>query len=388
MSGDDELNAWRAALAEASRPDPGLRALHLSRAREGFERLHAAPAVAGPGRRWGVGGWAGGSLATALAALGILAVTPLGQDLWQRPGIAPGDVEEALAQEAEATAADDPMAPAPVPAPPVPLPAGEAARPARAPADAMAPDMADAAAARLAPAPVDADSLATAAPAPAAAAPPLAAEAAPAAEDALAAVRRALIAGALPPPDSVDVEALVGRVLQDAAPGGEAPRPTVTVASTPWDASTLLVTVVAGRAERGRGVEPRIDWDPTTVLAARRLGQAAGDDVLRAGPSAGQAVAAIWEVTPVAPPAGPAGAALGLLRLGGSTEAVAVPFASTPAAEARLAAAVAGWALLLRGEDLGTWGLAEAAALAASLTPEGQRTEVLGLMRLSAKLRP
>ena len=187
-------------------------------------------------------------------------------------------------------------------------------------------------------------------------------------------------------------------------------------------------------------VKVQVEFNPAAVARYRLIGYETRllrredfrDDSVDSGElGSGRAVTAIYEIIPVGapmPPAGrpaphplryaPAPAApvaappiaqsdeLGFLRvawkLPGQTRsqetarpiAAAEIHASFDAApeEARFAAAVAGFAQLLRGStEIGSWSFLQAEAIAAGARgpdPEGRRAEFVQLIRLAAQLRP
>lgn len=187
------------------------------------------------------------------------------------------------------------------------------------------------------------------------------------------AVAEALRAGTPPAPGAVRI----GEILAEA---DAAARGAVAVLPAPWDASRRLVVIPlpADLPEGARDLRLRVEWDPAAVEGWRLLALGTED-----GP------AAVYEVTP----RGPAEAPLGTLRLrwkppqAGGRGVLEAPVAGPETAEARLAAALAGWGLLLRGEALEGWTVADALALAQA-GPEGRGGEVLDLMRESAPLLP
>lgn len=191
-------------------------------------------------------------------------------------------------------------------------------------------------------------------------------QATPAEAPGVEAIRRALLAGALPPPGSVDVGALVAALAPPGPP---------VVLRAPWDPERLLVVAVGPAGTT-------LDWGPG-VAEWRRLGEE-GWRERAASPRdrvAGGGAAA-WEARPAPGAAG----SLGTLRAGGG--AVALPGASpSPDARARWTAAVAGWAALLAGRDLEGWGQGELLALAQGAT-EGlpARDATVDLMRRAAAL--
>ncbi len=167
-------------------------------------------------------------------------------------------------------------------------------------------------------------------------------------------------------------------------------------------------------------VKLQVEWNPATVAEYRLIGYETralrredfGNDRIDAGEiGAGLQVTALYEVTPPGSPAlkndplryapnvaVPASGELGFLRLrwkspGASVSRLAeVPITGHEEADAdaRFAAAVAGFGQLLEGSAyLGDWGWDEAITLAAKNKGEdafGYRTEAVGLMRLAASL--
>jgi hypothetical protein len=179
----------------------------------------------------------------------------------------------------------------------------------------------------------------------------------------------------------------VGEILGavPAPRGAEADGLGVTVLPAPWDPRhrIVLVSLPDGAPSGAEELRLRAEWDG--VASWRLLG---------AGTPAGEGtpqLLAAFEVTPIALGGGEG---LGTLRLGwkggdggrGLRQAP-IPGESAIAPEARFAAALAGWGLLLRGEELGAWGPGEALALAeANRGKDGApaRDEALDLLRLWA----
>ncbi len=168
-------------------------------------------------------------------------------------------------------------------------------------------------------------------------------------------------------------------------------------------------------------VKIQVEWNPATVAEYRLIGYETralnredfNNDRVDAGEiGAGQTVTAIYEVTPVGSPAqlsdplryGAVVAAsadsdeLGFLRLrykepgAADSQLLETPITSGSVAgnDAQFAAAVAGFGQLLNGNgDFGTWGYADAIALATENRGEdafGYRTEAVQLMRLAQSL--
>lgn len=256
MTGNDDLDldALRdAARRAAPRPDPAVRQAHLDLAARTFAALQAAaqePAMqARPNRNGPLRAVAMGVMAmiarlgtrgalgagTAAAALGLVMLTPAGQEVWRMPAPdLPVVSAEKDAAEAEAAVAAEAM------------PLAEAAPTAAAPAPMAralppAPDMAM-------PAPAMAESFANAPDNPL-----RTVEAAPVSTFSVdvdtaswAIVRQSLNAGLMPPPDAVRIEEMVNYFPYDwpAPAAGDGPfRPTVTVMETPWNPDTRLVTI-------------------------------------------------------------------------------------------------------------------------------------------------
>jgi hypothetical protein len=193
-------------------------------------------------------------------------------------------------------------------------------------------------------------------------------------------VREALGAGALPAPEAVDVQRLVDRLAPtpDApAEGGVTLQAAASVLPAPWNASARLVVVAVRAAAPVEGAELSVD-------GAAALGGPDGPLPLGALEAGGSAVRVF--LVAGGGPSGPV-----RLRwtdpLSGQRREAKLPAAEGPVPpEAQAAAAVAGWALLLRdGEGrLGDWGPGEAAALAESA--QGLGAEAIELMRRSEDL--
>lgn len=422
MNSDDdpELDEIaRAFDALPDRPDPAVRAAHLELAQAEFARMHGAPApvrgawarrlwasVAGPG--------AVGAL-TAAAAVGFVVLTPAGRGLLDPFAVqetGPGQVPEAAAEKTPEVEVAAETAPAPLPETEAPVAATAAeSAPAEAPEAAATGEVVEPVAPMLA------------APAPEAAgtspAPEAAAEAtrslaetaeaatqavpgegladatsaveaqaggaadraagagglvamAPAATDGMQEatmvdpVREALEAGRLPAPGEVRVADL----LRDAGIAPEAPE--VLAAVAPWDNEA---TVVVALLPFWPGQAARVDWDEE--VEARPL-----DEGLPAeGPLPPDLAVMAWVVAGGAPDGSPGTLGFrGPIPFAGEAEKVAVPIAVEGGPRASLAAVVVGWALLLRGEDLGPWRAGDAVALAQGAP------EVARLMRLSEPL--
>lgn len=403
---DDDLSDLRAALDAATpRPDPAVRAAHLRLARDGFERLREAP-EARPGRWAGIrralGAFAGpGALGAATAAaFGVLVLTPLGGDILQGPlateerAVAPVPAEPGILAD-RAPKAATPASPDASRLAAESLPESEPATVAPAPPGASA---------RMAPSPDRPEAAGTPALAPRpqgeARAPAGSGAEEPISEVAIGPgtgsadlVRASLLAGALPPPEGVRVGELVGAFSAARGRGEAGLRPAVSVLPAPWDpASRLVVVALEGLPPAdAAALSLELRWNPATVAAW---------DLLAAGTlgPAGEApaIAAIYEVAPTsAAPAAAGGEGLGTLRLrwtgDGSRLLRAAITGHEPAGpDARFAAALAGWGLLLRGDArLGGWDHDDAIALARESLgedPSGPPGEALALMRLSQGL--
>ena len=196
-------------------------------------------------------------------------------------------------------------------------------------------------------------------------------------------VREALRSGQRPSPDMVRIGELVAAVLPEPpllghGDGGVAPG--VSVQPAPWAPGASLVIVTVGRPGPGvEGLATELDWNPAVVEATP----------LGATPEGGPLV---HEVRPKSGATGP----WGVLRLfwteDGVARALEVPILGTepPGPDAPLAAAVAGWGLLLRGElDPGAWSYEDAARLAENnLNETPPAAEIPDLIRLSARTSP
>ena len=168
-------------------------------------------------------------------------------------------------------------------------------------------------------------------------------------------------------------------------------------------------------------VKIQVEWNPATVAEYRLIGYETralnredfNNDRVDAGEiGAGQTVTAIYEVTPVGSPAqlsdplrygetlaaGADSAELGFLKLrykepgAATSELLETPITagSVAGSDAQFAAAIAGFGQLLKGgQFLGTWGYADAIALATENRGDdafGYRTEAVQLMRLAQSL--
>lgn len=187
------------------------------------------------------------------------------------------------------------------------------------------------------------------------------------------------------------------------------------------EARKVLVDQLAGALfPLADDVKVQVEWNPAEVAEYRLIGYETralaredfNNDRVDAGEiGAGLQVTALYEVTPVGSAArltdplrygsepGGAKGELGFLRLrwkapGAADSALIeapIPVAlSAPDAEARFAAAIAGFGQLLTGAPyLGDWGWSEAIALAEGARgddPFGYRIEAVNLMRLAAAL--
>lgn len=196
-------------------------------------------------------------------------------------------------------------------------------------------------------------------------------------------VREALRSAQRPSPDMVRIGELVAAVLPEPpllGPGDVGIVPGLSVQPAPWSPGASLVIVTVGRPGRGvEGLTADLDWNPAIVEATPL------DAVPEGGPS-------VHEVRPKAGATSP----WGVLRLRWTEDGVAraseVPILGTepPGPDAPLAAAVAGWGLLLRGElDPGAWSYEDAARLAESnLNGAPLAAEIPALIRLSARISP
>jgi hypothetical protein len=181
----------------------------------------------------------------------------------------------------------------------------------------------------------------------------------------------------------VRIEELVAAALPAAPPLGAGDGgvvPGLSVQPAPWAPDASLVIVTVGRPGPGiKGLTAELTWDPA-VVEATALGAAP-----EGGPS-------LHEVRPIAGATGP----WGVLRLrwteGGVARVSEVPILGTepPGPDAGLAAAVAGWGLLLRGElDPEAWSYEDAARLAEeNLNGTSLAAEVPDLIRQSARISP
>jgi Ca-activated chloride channel family protein len=188
------------------------------------------------------------------------------------------------------------------------------------------------------------------------------------------------------------------------------------------EAQKVLVDQLTGALFPIAGdVKIQVEWNPAAVAEYRLIGYETralrredfNNDAVDAGEiGAGHSVTAIYEITPVGSPAlrndplrygapAPAGDAseLGFLRLrykapGEQTSALIetpiLPGAEEGGADARFAAAIAGFGQLLTGATyLGDWGWDQAIALAQGARgddPFGYRIEAVNLMRLAQSL--
>ncbi|MCB5411001.1 YfbK domain-containing protein [Pseudogemmobacter faecipullorum] len=425
----DGLTDLRAALKAAPpAPDPGARARAIALAVENFDRARRAPqaeppAVAAAGAGLAAAGAARisrlrlalrvllsrpaltATTSVAALALGAAVILPLGEVLPQRGAVlAPAAPEQPLSapaagnasSAAQADAEAGAVARAAEAAPPVAEMSRKRAVPPAAPdllalpqpapmAEAAAPggladqDLAGAVLRQSADAPV----------------PSLSLQPEPSAWQALG---HSLDLGYWPGPGQISPGALVNAFDYgpDEAGADAAFTSQVAVQPAPWDPARYLVSIsltgsLGGRlAAEEAAPELSVIWDPQQVTSYRLLGHDSRDR-----PGRGLQMTALYEVELAGKPDQPPGADLALLRLNGNAAAPTLweqPLTGREAADAdaRFAAAIAGFALILQGDSaVKTWSLRQAADLAEAsrgADPEGARAEAVRLIRRADSL--
>lgn len=434
----DGLTDLRAALKAAPpAPDPGARARAIALAVENFDRARRAPqaeppAVAAAGAGLAAAGAARisrlrlalrvllsrpaltATTSVAALALGAAVILPLGEVLPQRGAVlAPAAPEQPLSAPAAGNASSAAQADAEAGAV---ARAAETAAGGAAPLAEAAPPVAEMSRKRAVP-PAAPDLLALPQPA------PMAESAAPgglADQDLAGAVLRqsadapvaslslqpepsawqalghSLELGYWPGPGQISPGALVNAF--DYGPDGADAAFTsrVAVQPAPWDPARHLVSIsltgsLGGRlAAEEAAPELSVIWDPQQVTSYRLLGHDSRDR-----PGRGLQMTALYEVELAGKPDQPPGADLALLRLNGNAAAPTLweqPLTGREAADAdaRFAAAIAGFALILQGDSaVKTWSLRQAADLAEAsrgADPEGARAEAVRLIRRADSL--
>lgn len=416
MTDGTDLERLSTALKSAApQPEAGAKARAMALALHSFDHAHAAavPATAGPRparlaglsrlmESWGARPALAATASAVLVAIGLAAVLPL------VPARGPAKLPPAPSQ---AEAPPNPAAAPPAATQP------EAAQPETAQPETVlnkaapeGPPLSSVAVAEPAPAAPLTARLEPAAPAePATAvaadvvAPPDEMPAALADPAPFGALRQSLDSGTWPRPDQIDIPALVNAVSYGypAPDGPEALRPAIAVLTTPWDRGSRLVIIglQAGSDGVATGLTVQLDWNPAEVGQSLPLASGEGASPAPLGLPPGGQVTFIYQVTPATPQAmaGPA-ADLGILRLGwtdgqGQTGLALPIMAVDPIpADARLAAALAGFGLLLQqhaGPDAWSWdALIALASDAMGPKPSGNRANALALMQMARTQAP
>lgn len=225
--------------------------------------------------------------------------------------------------------------------------------------------------------------------------------------DPLAGIRTALEANMLPPHDVVHVADLVDQALPAATPqepGAEPAQPQVLLTTSPWNEDTLLLWVEVPAAVAAAGQPVSVEFDPKTVAAFRPLGDAQA--LPRPDGPSGR-VAMLYELSTPDDDRPRANRRFGALHIGPGMQAGAD---DAPAAKldmpitgasfinsiddvpamVRFAAAIAGFAELLRGDpavrDLSCSDVISLAEGADGPDPDGVRAQMIALMRRAEPL--
>ncbi len=220
-------------------------------------------------------------------------------------------------------------------------------------------------------------------------------------QDSLNGIRMALAANTLPPHESVRIADLIVAVTRDApAPSEQAKgkaQSEAMVTTSPWNDHTWLLWVSVGGLDRAGAPAIRIDFDPKTVASFRALGDVSALPDPR---TAGGRAKMLYELSPE--PDGPQspGAVYAVLHVGASDGSAGYDRPIGPADfidsidnasdSVRFAAAVAGFAELLRGDpavrDLSCADVIALAESAVQPDPRGIRAETIELMRRAEPL--
>lgn len=224
--------------------------------------------------------------------------------------------------------------------------------------------------------------------------------------DPLAGIRAALDANTLPPHDTVRVADLVGEGIADGAPpeGATDHVARVLLTTTPWNDDTLLLWVAVSGETIAAGQSVSVEFDPKSVTAFRPL----GDPQNLAMPSGAVGESALlYELTAIQDEHPRADRRYATIHLGVArgraadgqpaqkidvpvTEANLVDTIDDAPSAVRFAAAIAGFAELLRGDpavrDLSCGDVISLAESADQPDPTGVRAQLIGLMRRAQPL--
>jgi hypothetical protein len=231
--------------------------------------------------------------------------------------------------------------------------------------------------------------------------------AAPPRPDALAAIRAALEANMLPPHDMVQIADLVDRALPAAAPADPAADPQVPqtlLTTSPWNDDTLLLWVEVPGTVVPAGQAVSVEFDSKTVAAYRPLGDA---QALPRPDGATGRVAMLYELSVPEDDRPHPNRRFGVLHIGagrhGDSGEAPAPKQDIPITDAgftdnidgapatvRFAAAIAGFAELLRGDpavrDLSCSDVINLAEGAGEPDPDGTHAQMIALMRRAQPL--
>jgi hypothetical protein len=224
----------------------------------------------------------------------------------------------------------------------------------------------------------------------------------PAMPDPLIGIRAALEANMLPPRDAIRIADLVGRSLPPQRQTAEAD-PEIFLTESPWNEDTLLLWVEVPGAVIAAGQPISIEFDPKTVVAFRPL----GDPMALPRPDGPDGrVAMLYELSAPTDDRAHPDRRFAVLHLGPGLAAGSEPAApkrdipvtagaysaniEDAPAIVRFAAAIAGFAELLRGDpavrDLSCGDMITLAESDDAPDPDGARAQLIGLMHRAEPL--